>query len=180
MTSFKQFSESYKSGEVIRFNAIPNRARPLQGKPAGFTSRFIAVLIDMAFIAILLVGAYGIWLALRYVLGVFYDFPQLSGIPLLLVGYFLMWAYWTWSWATGGKSLGNVLMGLRVQANSGQGLHLGRSAGRALFSVVFPIGLAWAIVSRHNHSIQDALLRTEVVYDWIPIVPADELDTTTP
>jgi uncharacterized RDD family membrane protein YckC len=174
MTSFKQFSESYQSGEVIKFNAIPSRARPLQGKPAGFTSRFISVLIDMALIAILLIGAYGIWLALRYVLSVFYDLPELIGVPLLLVGYFLMWAYWTWTWATGGKTLGNILMGLRVQARSGQSLHLGRSASRALLSVLFPIGLAWAIISRHNYSIQDALLGTEVVYDWIPLVPSDE------
>ncbi len=174
MTSFKQFSENYQTGEVIRFAAIPNRARPLQGKQAGFTSRFISVLIDMAFIAILLFGAYGIWIALRYVLSVFYDLPQLSGIPLLLVGYFLMWAYWTWSWATGGKSLGNILMGLRVQARSGQSLRLGRSAVRSLLSVLFPIGLAWAIISRFNYSVQDAILRTEVVYEWIPLIPTDD------
>lgn len=179
MTSFKQFQASFKSGEVVHFNAIPNRARIFQGSTVGFTSRFISVLIDMALIAVMLLGAYGIWLALRYVLTVFYDIPQLSGVPLLLVGYFLMWAYWTWSWATGGKSLGNVLMGIRVQTNSGQDLHLGRSAARALLSVVFPIGLAWAIVSRSNHSIQDVILRTKVVFDWTPLVSAEE-STTTP
>jgi uncharacterized RDD family membrane protein YckC len=178
MTSFKQFRANFKSGEVVHFNVIPNRARPFQGKTVGFTSRFISVLIDMALIAVLLAGAYGIWVALRYVLGVFYDIPQLSGIPLLAVGYFLMWAYWTWSWATGGKSLGNVLMGLRVQANSGQSLRLGRSAARSLLSVIFPIGLAWAIVNRNNHSVQDVILRTQVVFDWTPLVSIEDQDTT--
>lgn len=179
MTSFKQFQANFRSGEVVHFNVIPNRARSFQGETVGFTSRFISVLIDMAFIAVLLLGAYGIWLALRYVLGVFYDIPQLSGIPLLLIGYFLMWAYWTWSWATGGKSLGNVLMGLKVEANSGQSLRLGRSAARALLSVIFPIGLAWSIFSRKNHSVQDAILRTQVVFDWTPLVSFED-QTTTP
>jgi len=174
MTSFKQFRAGFRTGEELHFNPIPGRARSLQGLIAGFTSRFISVLIDMAFIAVLLVGTYGIWLALRYVLSVFYDLPQLTGIPLLLVGYFLMWAYWSWSWATGGKSLGNVLMGLRVQRISGQPLKLGRSAARALFSVVFPIGLAWAIVSRNNRSVQDVFLRTQVVFDWTPLVSREE------
>lgn len=173
MTSFRNFRKGFKSGEAIHFNAIPDRARSFQGGTVGFTSRFISVLIDIAFIAVLLGGTYGVWQALRYVLAVFYEFPQLSGISLLLIGYVLMWGYWTWSWATGGKSLGNVLMGLRVQANSGHGLHLGRAAARSLLSILFPVGLLWAIVNRNNHSIQDVLLRTQVVFDWTPLVPRE-------
>lgn len=174
MTSFQQFRKSYQKGEVVHFNPIPIQARPIQGKNAGFTSRFIAVLIDMAFIAVLVLGAYGIWMALRYVLSVFYDFPQLSTVPLLLIGYFLMWAYWTWGWAIGGRTLGNVLMGLRVETETAQPLSVSRSALRALFSVVFPIGLAWAVISRSNHSVQDLVMRTRVVFDWAPLVPREE------
>jgi hypothetical protein len=32
--------------------------------------------------------------------------------------------------------------------------------------VVFPIGLFWVVINRHRRSIQDIVLRTEVVYDW--------------
>jgi hypothetical protein len=32
--------------------------------------------------------------------------------------------------------------------------------------VAFPIGLAWAIISRRNRSVQDVVLRTIVIYDW--------------
>ena len=37
---------------------------------------------------------------------------------------------------------------------------------RAVFNVVFPLGLAWVVVSRQNRSIQDVVLRTSVIYDW--------------
>lgn len=174
MMSFRDFRKEYHKGDGVHFNPIPVRARPIQGKNAGFSSRFIAVLIDIAFIALLVLGAYGIWIALRYILSVFYDFPQMSAAPLLFIGYFLMWAYWTWGWATGGRTLGNVLMGLRVETNSGASLSPSRSALRALFAVIFPIGLAWAVISRSNHSVQDSVLRTRVVFDWAPLVPRDD------
>lgn len=174
MMSFREFRQEYHQGDGVHFNPIPVRARPIQGKNAGFTSRFIAVLIDIALITLMVLGAYGIWIALRYILSVFYDFPQIGAVPLLLIGYFLMWAYWTWGWATGGKTLGNVLMGLRVETNSGLPLSPSRSALRALFAVIFPIGLAWAVISRSNHSVQDGVLRTRVVFDWAPLVPKDE------
>ncbi len=174
MTSFKQFRQEFSPSQAVHFNAMPSRARNIQGLPAGFTSRFIAVLIDIAMIALLLVGTYGLWLGLRYILSVFYDIPPISGLPLLLVGYFLMWAYWTWSWASGGRSLGNVLMGLRVQTRSGGTLSIGQAAGRALFSVVFPVGLAWSIISRSNLSVQDIVMRTEVVFNWAPLVSNDD------
>jgi uncharacterized RDD family membrane protein YckC len=174
MTSFKAFRKTYRADQPLHFNSIPAKARSIQGLPAGFTSRFISVLIDMSLIAIFLLGAYGVWLGLTYVLSPFYDIPQLIGVPLLLVGYFLMWLYWTWSWATSGKSLGNVLMGLRVETTSGECPSIGRAASRALFSVVFPVGLAWAIISRNNKSVQDIVLRTRVIYDWKPLIPREE------
>jgi len=174
VTSFKSFQDNYREDQPLHFNAIPVKARSIQGLPAGFTSRFITVLIDLTMISVLVVGPSGIWLGLRYVLSPFYDIPQLVGVSLLLVGYFFMWLYWTWSWATSGKSLGNVLMGLRVETNSGDLPSASKAALRALFSVAFPIGLAWAIISRSNKSVQDVVLRTHVIYDWKPLIPKDE------
>jgi uncharacterized RDD family membrane protein YckC len=174
MISFQDFQKTYQADQPPHFNSIPVKARPIQGLTAGFTSRFIAALIDMALIAVLLLGAYGIWLGLRYVLSPFYDIPQLAGVPLLLIGYFLLWLYWSWSWATSGKTLGNVLMGLRVETTSSELPSAGRAAIRALFAVAFPIGLAWAIISRKNKSVQDVVLRTQVVYDWKPLIPREE------
>ena len=63
------------------------------------------------------------------------------------------------------------MMGLRVQSKRGNTLGLGLAALRSLLSVVFALGLAWALVSRKNKSVQDILLGTEVVFDWAPLLP---------
>ena len=171
MTTFSQFRDAFVPGSQVHFSALPERARSIQGVSAGFTSRAIATFIDIGLVAVLVLGAWGGWEALRYVLSGFYDLPSVTGFPLLLLGYFVMWIYWTWSWSTGGRSLGNVLMGLRVQTQSGNNLGLGLAALRSLLSVIFALGLAWALISRKNKSVQDIVLRTEVVFDWAPLLP---------
>ena len=178
MTTFSQFRDTFVPGAQVHFSALPERARSIQGVSAGFTSRAIATFIDIGLVAVLVLGTWGGWEGLRYVLNVFYQLPSGQGFPLLLVGYFIMWIYWTWSWSTGGRSLGNVLMGLRVQTQRGNNLGLGLAALRSLLSVVFALGLVWALISRKNRSIQDILLRTEVVFDWAPLLPKVDMTFT--
>jgi len=176
MPEFSKFRKTFVPGPQVYFSPLPERARSIQGLSAGFTSRAIAVLIDIALVAALVLGAWGGWEALRYILGAFYNLPEAAGIPLLIIGYFIMWLYWTWSWSIGGRSLGNILMGLRVQTTHGNNLGVKLAALRSLLSVVFAIGLLWSIISRKNKSIQDIVLGTEVVFDWAPLLP--KVDTT--
>jgi len=171
MPTFSQFSKTFVPGSQVYFSSLPERARSIQGLSAGFTSRLIAVFIDIALVALLVLGAWGGWEALRYILSVFYTLPAATGIPLLIIGYLLMWLYWTWSWSIGGRSLGNILMGLRVQTQQGENLGLGLAALRSVLSIVFALGLLWSIVSRKNKSLQDVVLGTEVVFDWAPLLP---------
>jgi len=49
---------------------------------------------------------------------------------------------------------------------------LGWSLIRALLCVYFPFGLLWAGIDRRHRSVQDLILRTSVVHDWL-IRPAD-------
>lgn len=171
MTSFSQFRRNYVAGEGVHFVSIPERARGIQGEGSGFTSRFISVLFDMGLVAVGIIGVYWLWQGLRYVLSFLYDVPNIEGVPLLFLGYLLMWLYWAWAWAIGGKSLGNQLMGLRVQRIGGEPLGVRKAAVRSLFSVFFPIGLGWVLISKKNRSVQDIVLRTEVVFDWKPLIP---------
>ena len=171
MPTFSQFNKTFVPGSQVHFSSLPERARSIQGLSAGFTSRLIAVFIDIALVALLVLSAWGGWEALRYILNVFYTLPALSGVPLLIIGYLLMWLYWTWSWSIGGRSLGNILMGLRVQRRHGENLGLGLAALRSAFSVVFALGLLWSIFSSKNKSLQDVVLGTEVVFDWAPLLP---------
>lgn len=171
MTTFSQFNKTFVPGSKVYFSSLPERARAIQGLSAGFTSRLIAVFIDIALVALLVLGTWGCWEALRYILNVFYTLPALTGIPLLIIGYVLMWLYWTWSWSIGGRSLGNILMGLRVQRKGGGNLGLGLAALRSALSVVFALGLLWSIFSSKNKSLQDIVVSTEVVFDWTPLLP---------
>jgi uncharacterized RDD family membrane protein YckC len=56
-------------------------------------------------------------------------------------------------------------MGLRVVGPRGARLHLLHAAARAVLCVLFLPGLFWVLVSRHDRSVQDVVLRTAVIYD---------------
>lgn len=134
--------------------------------PAGIVTRLVAALLDAAVTGLLTVGGY-----LAVVAALFAASPlgfRWPAAPPALAGGIsaaVAIVYLTVSWATIGRSYGEALLGLRVV---GRGRRLGwvRAAARALFCVVFPIGLLWVIVSPHRRSLQDVVLRTTVVYDW--------------
>ncbi len=146
--------------------AIPEDAREFQGERAGFATRFLASVIDVALVALLMMG---IWLAIEilqliFTPGVNVEPPRAG--TLVLWGYIFTTLYWTVSWSTSGRSIGAWVMGVRVVNRKGERLHLPIAFARAALSVAFPIGLAWAIISRRNRSVQDVVLRTIVIYDW--------------
>ena len=65
--------------------------------------------------------------------------------------------YLTASWSTG-RSYGQYLMGLRVVNLHGALLRVPLAFLRAVFCVVFPVGLFWVAFSRENRSLQDVVL----------------------
>ena len=89
----------------------------------------------------------------------------------ILYGYALNVAYWTIGWATGGRTIGNLVMGLRVVNHKGERLRWAGAFLRALFCTIFIPGLFWVIVSGANRSVQDVVLRTSVIYDWVIGIP---------
>jgi uncharacterized RDD family membrane protein YckC len=75
--------------------------------------------------------------------------------------------YFTVTWTTAGRTIGDHLMGLLVIGRNGHTLRVGMSFIRAVFCVAFPFGLLWAGVSREDRSVQDLVLRTTVIHDWL-------------
>ena len=69
-------------------------------------------------------------------------------------------------WMGSGRTYGNLVMGLRVVNGKGRRLHPLNALTRAVFYIIFPIGLLWVVVSGQNRSLQDLVLRTSVIYDW--------------
>ena len=153
-------------------------ARALQGHRAGFASRVVSDLVDLG--VVWLMGL-SVWLAagvIRYLLvGPPFRLPVLPNWLDATAGTAIAVGYLTFSWAATGRSVGKQLAGLRVVDRAGRLMSLRRSFGRAVLSVLFPAGLLWVLVSRHNASVQDLIVRTAVVYDWA-YHPADEPSPT--
>lgn len=166
MKSFREYLRTHNVNDGIVLQTLPVAARSMQGERAGFFTRAIAAIIDVVITGAIVLG---IWVAGWLFLLVFSPSAG-ANLPqpgyFLLGGYVVLWAYWTWAWATSGRSPGQSLMGVRVLDRHDQRSSWGLAAVRSAFCVLFPIGILWTIVSRRNRSVQDIVLRTSVVHDW--------------
>lgn len=139
----------------------------LQAHRAGLASRTAANLLDLGvvwFLGILVLVGVG---AVRYVVGGVPFRPPAAPLQMSApLGTLLLLAYLTGGWAATGRTVGKQLAGLRVVDRTGQRLSAGRALLRAALCVLFPAGLLWVLVNRRNHSLQDLLVRSAVVYDW--------------
>jgi uncharacterized RDD family membrane protein YckC len=146
-----------------------------QGQPAGLVTRTVAATVDALVVAALVVGAWLGVIAVTFVVQKTRFTPPTPSWPLLLlIGFWLALVYLALCWGTTGRTYGDQLLGLRVLSRSGKRLGWLRSIARAAACVVFPIGLSWALVDRRNRSVQDLVLRSTVVYDWLPRVPTTD------
>ena len=174
MISFSEYKRRVDSGApgIVSDASVPKDARPYQGHRAGFISRTLAAIIDVAsVIAVLFVINLGIALARLIIERVQGDtLPQFGWS--VAFGVLLLWLAWTYAWASTGRSLGMHLMGLKIVNFSGHRVRLPVAALRSVFCLFFPIGLFWVIFSPANRSLQDVVLRTSVVHDWVMDLPS--------
>ena len=159
-------------------SAVPLAAQPLQGLRAGLVTRILADSVDFAVVAAALGLIYTGVAAARFIWRSWtFSFPTPSFLLVLVLGAVVSVVYLTATWGTTGRSYGKHVLGLRVVGPFGR-LRVARAFLRAVLCVIFPVGLAWVLVSRHNRSLQDVVLRTSVVYDWLgepnPAAPAGE------
>lgn len=153
--------------KAARADGIPVEALPFQGERAGLVSRVIANSIDFGLVVVVMVSLY-----LGYAATLFlwsptsFTFPSPRlGLAVIVGGFVLGFYFWV-SWATTGRTYGDLVMGLRVVNWQGEKMHWAGAAVRAAFCVVFGIGLFWVLISGANRSVQDVVLRTSVIYDW--------------
>jgi uncharacterized RDD family membrane protein YckC len=134
---------------------------------AGLVTRAIAAVVDAVAIAVLVLVVFAGATAVRFVLSpLTFSWPQPSTLLSTSVVAAAAVVYLAVAWATTGRTYGAGLLGLRVLTAAGTHLGWGRATLRAALCVVFPVGLLWTAVSPVRRSVQDALLRTVVVYDW--------------
>jgi uncharacterized RDD family membrane protein YckC len=147
---------------------IPREARPFQGHRAGLVTRIAAAAIDFGIVLIALGVCYLAVFAFLFLLNPRnFTVPTPSPGLVYAAGSFLLIVYVGVSWMGSGRTYGNHVMGLRVVNRKGRRLHPLISLVRAVLYVIFPIGLLWVLVSSHNRSLQDLVVRTSVIYDWV-------------
>ena len=112
-------------------------------------------------------GGYAAWAAITFLINpTKFSFPAPSFLLLLVCYGLLLFGYLAVAWATTGRTYGDHLLGLRVVNSRGEPMRWAGAVVRSAFCVVLPIGLYWAVLSPKNRSVQDAVLRTSVIYDW--------------
>lgn len=147
---------------------VPKDAREFQGERAGVVSRVLANIVDFLVVMGIVVGLWVGWNALLFLADSRRtEWPQPGVLLLVLVGGWVQFLYFMASWATTGRTAGNHILGLRVVSFRGLRMRWAGAAIRAAFCVLFPVGLLWTAVSRQNRSVQDTVLRTSVIYDWV-------------
>jgi uncharacterized RDD family membrane protein YckC len=148
---------------------VPREARAYQGRRAGMVTRTIAAGVDsgvvLLLVAVGVVGLNGLYFVLDPL-----RFRFVATSPAVVVTAVLVTAilYLAGSWSIVGRSYGCRLMGLRIVDRRGRSPRLWLALVRATFCVVFPLGLLWCVLGRSRRSLQDLVLRTSVVYDWMP------------
>ena len=159
-------------------SAIPREARPYQGHAAGVVTRVVANTIDAAIVAVMVGSIYLGLVVFTFLLDPrTFVWPSGHLLASLTTALVLAVLYLFVSWWLFGRSYGDQVMGLRVVGRRGRRLGPLRPLLRAAFCVVFPIGLFWCVISPERRSVQDLVLWTRVVYDWMPRPTASQ-DTT--
>ena len=136
-------------------------------RAAGVVTRFAAMGVDMAVVVVLGSLVYITVLGVRLLWSpANFTWPDVPFWVIASMEMIIAILYLTASWVTTGRSYGDSLLGLRVLSRRRETPGWAISFVRALLCVVFPFGLLWVIFSPERRSLQDAVLRTVVVYDW--------------
>jgi uncharacterized RDD family membrane protein YckC len=152
---------------------IPVEARAYQGTAAGIATRTVANSIDALVIALAVLGTYAGISVFRFVVEPRdFEFPDPS-LFWWVLGYFeLLVIYLTAAWWISGRTVGDRVMGIRVVTGKRSRLRFTRALVRALFCALVPVGLIWCAVDRDRRALHDLVLRTSVIYDWLPRPPS--------
>jgi uncharacterized RDD family membrane protein YckC len=151
-----------------RVQVVPAEARSIQGQPAGLISRTIANVLDLGLVIAFVLGTYVVWAGVQFLWeGREFTRPNPGFARAFVFGTVVHIVYFAAAWTTDGRTFGDRVMGLRVVGRDGRPLPLGRASVRALLCVYFPFALLWAGIDRSHRSVQDLILRTSVIYDWL-------------
>jgi len=148
--------------------ALPHDAEAFQGQPAGLVSRSLAAVIDVLVVAAILVAAYVGLAAVQFAWNPrSFTFPAPSSVLSIAAAGVLATGYLAIGWWVAGRTYGSAVMGLRVVNRDGRRVRFLPALLRAVICTVFPIGLALCAIDTRGRGLQDMVVRTRVIYDWL-------------
>lgn len=186
MTTYRQYREAVAQGRPVghELPSLPTDAIAFQGERAGLVSRAVAAAIDVAIVFVVVLATIAaLWMLSFIINPTSADIATSltdaasrtdrlpSVLSMVVYGYVVNVLYWTVFWALSGRTIGNLIMGLRVVSRKGGHPGWFIALVRALLCTAFPLGLLWVLVSGANRSVQDIILRTSVIYDWVVGIP---------
>jgi uncharacterized RDD family membrane protein YckC len=132
---------------------------------AGIVSRGLAAIVDMLVVLITMGALYlGLVLTTLMINPTNFRFPAPNIIFSTAVTFVVAVLYLTVCWTLSGRTVGAVLLGVRVVGRRAGQLGLAVAVLRAVACVLFPVGLLWVVIDKQRRSVQDIVLGSRVVY----------------
>jgi uncharacterized RDD family membrane protein YckC len=142
----------------------------LQGKYAGFASRFTAFAVDLGVsLGVFMLALAAISFAARVLTGK--DISWNKGDTWVITAY-AVWAfaYFAYSWAASGRTAGMALFGVRVVTDDGTSASARRAVVRTLalpLSLLFlGLGFVGILLGDRRRALHDVIAGTAVIYSW--------------
>ena len=142
----------------------------LQGKYAGFASRFTAFAVDIGIsLGVFMLALAAVSFAARVLTGT--DVTWHKGDIWVIIAY-AAWAflYFAYSWAASGRTAGMALFGVRVVRDDGTEVSGRRAVLRTLalpLSFLFlGLGFTGILLGDRRRALHDVIASTAVVYSW--------------
>ena len=148
----------------------PAAQEHLQGHYAGFASRFLAFVVDVAIItavAVLVLAAINFVASIVTGKSTNFNRSDIWVVIAYVAWAFIYFAYW---WGLNGKTPGGSLFGVQVLTDDGRDVSGRRAIGRTLaFPLSFLIlclGFLGILLGDRRRALHDVIAGTVVVYAW--------------
>jgi uncharacterized RDD family membrane protein YckC len=151
----------------------------LYGHYAGFSSRFLALAVDLLLIALLIAMATHFVTTALSLLGVqrFYqDLIDTLGFDVVgvgasgFLGALIVFGYAAIFWSLNGRTLGMALLGLKVVSFDGSHISIWRALIRVIFffisALLFFLGFLWVLGDNRRQGWHDKAAGSIVIYTW--------------
>ena len=142
----------------------------LQGKYAGFASRFSAFAVDMGItLGVFMLALAAISFAAKVLTGK--DITWNKGDIWVIIAY-AVWAfiYFAYSWAASGRTAGMAAFGVRVVTDDGTNASARRAVVRTLALplsfLLLGLGFAGILLGDRRRALHDVIAGTAVIYSW--------------